>query len=641
MGVASVALLYAAVRRWFGPVAGLLAGTALALTPVAVVMFRFDNPDALLTLLLVAAGYATVRAVEKASWKWLALVGVLLGLGFLTKMLQAFLVLPGFALVYLVAAPTGLGRRIRDLLAAGVALAVSGGWFVLLVSLWPASSRPYIAGSTNNTLWQLAIGYNGLGRIFGGEGNGGGGGPGGGGGGGQNSMFGGSPGLTRMFGDAFGLEISWLLPAALVALVAILAGTWRAPRTDRNRAAAILWGGWVLITGLTFSYMSGTVHPYYAVALAPGVAAMVAIGARVLWGWRDRVAGRAGLAAMVAVSGWWDFTLLGRVSWAPGLRWFVLVAGVAGAAGLLVPGRVLRRGGVVAVSSVALVATGAASAAWGVSTAGVAHNGATPVSGPSGVSTGGGFGGFPGGGRAGRGAFPGGGNFGGGGPGFGGGASGGTSADGGQAAPGGTQGGATGGAQSGTSGNGTTGNGTTGNGAAGNGTAGSGTAGSGTTGSGAAGNGAAGNGATGNGAQGGGFAGGGFPGGGFGGGRTGGGPGGGGTANSALVTLLKATDNRWAAATNGSMQSAPLQLASGKAVMAIGGFTGSDPSPTLAEFQAYVKAGEIHYYIGGGGMGGGFGGRGGGTSIAQWVQQNYTATTVGGTTVYDLTKPTS
>src|SRR3954471_23063184 len=186
MGVASVALLYSAVRRWFGPVAGLLAGATLALTPVAVLMFRFDNPDALLVLLMTAGAYTTVRAVEKGSWKWLALTGVLLGFGFLTKMLQAFLVLPGFALVYLVAAPIGLGRRVRDLLIAGAALVVSGGWFVLLVSLWPASSRPYIAGSTNNTLWQLAIGYNGLGRIFGGESNpgGGGGGPGGGGPGG-------------------------------------------------------------------------------------------------------------------------------------------------------------------------------------------------------------------------------------------------------------------------------------------------------------------------------------------------------------------------------------------------------------------------------------------------------------------------
>ncbi|MFI5893677.1 glycosyltransferase family 39 protein [Actinoplanes sp. NPDC051513] len=411
MGVASVALLYSAVRRWFGPVAGLLAGAALALTPVAVLMFRFDNPDALLALLLTAGAYTTVRAVEKGSWKWLALTGVLLGFGFLTKMLQAFLVLPGFALVYLVAAPIGLWRRVRDLLIAGAALVVSGGWFVLLVSLWPASSRPYIAGSANNTLWQLAIGYNGLGRIFGGDGNpggsNGGGGPGGGGpGGGGGGMFGGSAGLTRMFGDSFGLEISWLLPGALVALVALLIGTARAPRTDRTRAAAILWGGWTLVTALTFSYMGGIVHPYYAVALAPGIAALVAIGARALWGWRDSIFARVGLAAMVAVTAVWDFELLGRVSWAPGLRWFVLVAGLVAAAALLVPGSVLRRAGVIAV---ALAAGGAASAAWGAGTAGTAHTGSTPTSGPAGVSTGGGFdgrGGFGGGGFPGGGGVP-------------------------------------------------------------------------------------------------------------------------------------------------------------------------------------------------------------------------------------------
>ncbi len=103
-----------------------------------------------------------------------------------------------------------------------------------------------------------------------------------------------------------------------------------------------------------------------------------------------------------------------------------------------------------------------------------------------------------------------------------------------------------------------------------------------------------------------------------------------------MVALLKATGNRWAAATDGSMQAAPLQLASGKAVMAIGGFTGGDPSPTLAEFQAYVRAGEVRYYLGGGGGGGR-----GGSSIGEWVQENFTAVTVGGSTIYDLTKPTT
>jgi 4-amino-4-deoxy-L-arabinose transferase-like glycosyltransferase len=600
MGVASVALMYAAVRRWFGPVAGLLAGAALALTPVAVLMFRFNNPDALLTLLLVAAAYTTVRAVERASWKWLALTGVLLGFAFLAKMMQAFLVLPGFALVYLIAAPTGIGRRIRDLLIGGLALLVSGGWFVALVSLWPASSRPYIAGSTNNTLWQLAVGYNGLGRIFGGEGNGGGGGgggsrgggfpggatgaeggfpgggfPGGGAGGGGgpgggNTSFGGSAGLGRMFGASFGLEVSWLLPAALIALVALLWFTARAPRTDRTRAAAVLWGGWTLVTGLTFSLMSGTVHPYYAIALAPGIAALIGIGARVLWGMRDRILARAGLAAIVVATGVWGFVLLGRVSWGPGLRWGVLIAGILTGLALLAPGAWLRRVGVIVVAAVAVAVTGAATAAWAVGTASTPHNGSIPTSGPAGASTTGGFGrggdrnGFPRGQAQGGNAQSPGGN-----------------------APGG---GLTGGSASGGTGNAP-----------------------------------------------GGATGGGFPGGG------GGGFGGGQQADAQVVALLKATTGRWAAATNGSMESAPLQLGSGRPVMAIGGFTGSDPSPTLAEFQAYVKAGEVRYYIGGGGggRGGGFGGRGGGSQISEWVTQNFTATTVGNSTVYDLTKPTA
>src|SRR5206468_782852 len=101
MGVGSVGLLYATVKRTSGPVAGLIAGAALALTPVAVLMFRFNNPDALLVLLMVAAAYCTVRAIEKAGPKWLAFAGAALGLGFLTKMMQAFLVLPGLALAYL------------------------------------------------------------------------------------------------------------------------------------------------------------------------------------------------------------------------------------------------------------------------------------------------------------------------------------------------------------------------------------------------------------------------------------------------------------------------------------------------------------------------------------------------------------
>ncbi|KUL25135.1 glycosyltransferase family 39 protein [Actinoplanes awajinensis] len=528
MGVASVWLLYLAVKRWFGHVAGLLAGAALALTPVAVLMFRYDNPDALLVLLMTAAAYTTVRATETASGKWLVWTGVLLGFGFLTKMMQAFLVLPAFALVYLVAAPTTPGKRIKHLLLAGLALVVSAGWFIALVSLWPASSRPYIAGSTNNTLWELALGYNGLGRILGGSGNGG-------GGGGGNTGFGGATGIGRLFGTSMGTEISWLLPAALIAMVAVLAVTWTAPRTDRARAGMLLWGGWLLVTGVTFSYMSGTIHPYYTVALAPPIAAVAGIGARVLWLYRAETWARIVLAGMVLATAGWGFVLLGRTGWMPELRWAALAAGTVAAIALIAPAAQLRRLAVIGVVA-GLLSTGLGSAAYATATVGVAHTGSIPSSGPSGTS---GMGGGPGGGGFSR----------------------------------------------------------TDNESSSRGEAPSSPA-------------------------------------------PGGGRGGGSSSNSELTALLKASTTRWSAAVSGATSAADLELASGTAVIALGGWNGSDPSPTLAEFQASVAAGDIRYFVSGGGMGGG-GGQGGtateSSQIATWVATTYTATTVGGSTIYDLT----
>ena len=584
MGVASVFLLYLTVKRWFGTGTALFAGAALALTPVAVLMFRFDNPDALLVLLMTAAAYTTVRAVEVASARWLALTGVLLGFGFLTKMMQAFLVLPAMALVYLVAAPTGLGRRVRHLLLAGLALVVSAGWYVALVSLWPASSRPYIAGSTNNTLWELALGYNGLGRILGGTGNGGGG-----GGGGQNSSFGGATGLGRLFGTAMGTEISWLLPAALLALVAVLATTWTAPRTDRARAAMLLWGGWLLVTGLTFSYMSGTIHPYYTVALAPAIAAVVGIGGRVLWLCRARLWARGVLAAMVAGTAIWSWELLGRSGWLPGLRWATLVLGVALGLALLVPARRLRGAAVVALVA-AILSAGAGTAAFGAATATVAHTGSIPSSGPS-VAAGSGGGGFGGGTR---GSAPSG--------------SGGPSGSGTSSTnSSGTSSTSSSGTASGSSSTGSSSSSSTTGSSGSSSTTGSSSSSS-TTGSSSA-----------------------------------GGQPGGGSASTELVALLKASTTKWSAAVSGATTAADLELSSGTSVIALGGWNGSDPSPTLAEFEKYVAAGQIHYYISGGGMGGG--GMGGTSTdsgqIATWVAAHYTAKTVGSTTVYDLTQAKS
>src|SRR4030095_2171071 len=155
---AAVGVLYTTVRRWFGPAAGIIAGAVMAVMPVATLMFRFNTPDALLVLVLVLAAYTTTRALESGKTCWLALTGALLGVGFLTKMLQAVLVLPVFSLVYPgggpAPAPAGeprLGRRIWQLLVGGAALLLAAGWWVAIVMLIPAADRPYVGGSTNNS----------------------------------------------------------------------------------------------------------------------------------------------------------------------------------------------------------------------------------------------------------------------------------------------------------------------------------------------------------------------------------------------------------------------------------------------------------------------------------------------------------
>lgn len=418
MGVAAVALLVFTVRRWAGPSAGLLAGLALAVTPVAAMMFRYDNPDALLTLVLVAAAYCTVRAVDasderwwSASTGWLVGAGVLMGLGFLTKMMQAFLVLPGLAGVILIAGAGGIGSRIVKLLTAGLAVVVSSGWYVALIALLPASSRPYIGGSTDNSLWELAVDYNGLGRIFGNGGGGrgapqgppngaamangmpggmptggGGGMPGGmpNGGGGMPSGFqgfGSHPGVTRLFTGELATEFSWLFPAALLGLVAVVWITRRSPRTDPLRAATLLWGGWLIVTAAVLSYMSRSFHSYYSVMLAPAIAASAAIGITQLWLRRAALPARLTLAAISAVTGVWAFVLLDRTpDWLPWLRWTLAVLGLLYAALLLGMPRFGRLGLVIGIAAVVSGLIGPT--AYAVETVAQPHSGGSPVAGP-------------------------------------------------------------------------------------------------------------------------------------------------------------------------------------------------------------------------------------------------------------------
>ena len=288
-GVASVAVLYAAVRRSFRPGAALLAGLVLATTPVAALMFRYNNPDALLVLLLTVAAYATVRALERAGTWWLVLAMAAVGTGFITKMLQAFLVVPAIVVVYLIAAPAPLRRRIAQLGAGAVALVLSSGWWVAAVQLTPAADRPYIGGSQDNSLFNLIFGYNGLGRISGNE-------SGSVGGAGALGSRWGPTGLFRFFGDEFGTQISWLIPAAVIVAVGSLWLWRRRPRTDRARAAVLLWGGGLVVTVLVISLAQGIVHPYYSVAAAPAIGALVGIGTSTLWQRRAHLGARTCLA---------------------------------------------------------------------------------------------------------------------------------------------------------------------------------------------------------------------------------------------------------------------------------------------------------------------------------------------------------
>ncbi|MEW5808536.1 MAG: glycosyltransferase family 39 protein [Actinomycetota bacterium] len=505
MGVAAVGVLYASVRRAASPGAALLAGWILALTPVAALMFRFNNPDALLVLMLVLAAYCTQRACEKdASRWWLVAAGVAVGFGFLAKMLQALLVLPAFGVAYLLAGPSTLRRRVLDLGLAAGAVVVSAGWYIALVELWPTDARPYIGGSQRNSILELTLGYNGFGRLTGNETGG-------------LGNLNHDVGWGRLFGFSMGADIGWLLPAALVCTVAGFALTRRAPRTDPTRAALVLWGGWLAVTAVVFSFMNGIVHPYYTVALAPAIAATIGIGAPLLWRNRRDPRAASAMATTTVVTVALAAQLLTRTAeWLPWLRIAILVGGVCAAALMVVSallGPLMSR----AVAAVALVCCLAAPAAYTLATAATPHTGAIPSVGPARAF------GFPGGG------FPGGGLL---------------------SSP---------------------------------------------------------------------------------------------TPRPELTRVLAADADRfiWAAAVVGSNNAAGYQLATGAPVMAIGGFNGTDPSPTLTQFVDDVAAGRIHYFVSGRMM---TMGRAPASSskesvaIRDWVAANFVAQTVDGTVIYDLTE---
>ncbi|GAA3540570.1 glycosyltransferase family 39 protein [Nonomuraea rosea] len=560
-GVAAVGLVFSAVRRAFtgrsrtaqGHVAALVAAVVMTLTPITVAINRDNNPDTVLVLLLVLAAWFCLESLRTGRLRPLLLAAFFVGLGFNAKMLQAYLVVPAFGLAYLVCAGGPWLRRVWHLLAAGVVLVVSSAWWMVITDLWPKDSRPYIGGSTDNTVWDLVIGYNGLGRIFGqGRGNGGGGAGGGGGG------FGGESGAGRLFNDTLAGQISWLLPFCVIALA--FAAFMRVshmrmafmrlrlvsdPDDGPSGAAWLVWGGWLVVHYGVFSFSSGTFHPYYTTAMAPAVAALCGMGAVVMWqAYRRSRAWAWVLPLAVAVTGVWSFVVLRRTpDWAPWLAWVVLGATLV-AVVVLVLARV-RAQVTVRIAALALAATVVAGlagpAAFAVTPLQSQVNGSNPTAGPST----GGMGGF---GRPG--GMPGGGQF-----------------------PGGTP------EQNGQTGTPSA----TGRQNAERGTA-------------------------------------------EGGGRSGsmgrGGPGGG--VSDAMTKYLVANQGKatWLVAVNSAQQASGLILSTGRPVIAMGGFTGSDPAMTVARLRSLVSSGQLRYVMAG--SEGGGPGRGN-TEVTTWVQANCTA----------------
>jgi 4-amino-4-deoxy-L-arabinose transferase-like glycosyltransferase len=563
-GIASVLLLHDLVRRTLGHRAAILAALMLALTPIFVAMSRFNNPDALLVLTEVAAAWALVRALESGRTRHLLLCGLFVGLAFNVKMLQAYLVVPGLALTFLIAGQGRLRRRLAQLAAgAGAMVAVSFAWYGVMMLL-PAADRPWVGDTTDNSWFTLIFGANGLSRVSGGRGAG----PSGAGG------FGESPGPLRLFNTMVGGQIAWLLPLALAGLALGLWSHRGASRTDLARSTYLLWGGWGLVSWAVFSFSKGIFHPYYTTALAPAVAVLAAGGLVVLWDRSRRSTDwSATLALAVIGTAVLGALLLGRASgFVPWLGPLAIALAVIAAAAVMLPRLAPgRRGGarrgVARVALVAgLLAVLAGPTSYAVATVGKSLTGSNPLAGPAsaseGIAGGTGGGGGVGVGRAslGRGfALPGA-------------RAGATAALRTNSSARGALRGASGGAQS-------------------------------------------------------------VPGGGL-----------GGSVSKPMIKYLEAHQGsaRYMVAAVGSSTAGSLALESGRNVVDMGGFTGSDPSPSLSRLESLLSSGQLHYVLLSSGQGGsgtsGFGGSSSATRARDsWIESHGKVVKVSGETGTGMT----
>lgn len=278
MGIASTVLLYSLMRRYWGHTTGIFTGLIFTITPVVALIFRYNNPDAFLTLLSIAIVACTLRALEysptpkgcRFRTSWLAIAGFLIGVGFLTKQLQIILIIPSYIITIMLFSPSGFIRRIVDVLITGLLALVSAGWWVLLTIIVPASQRPYIGGSQHNSFLELTFEYNGFGRLTGNE---------------TGAVVGayktasqwGATGGSRLLTEDFATQIAWFVPLAATGVIVGFLITMHTSRIDIRRASFILFSTWFLTTWGVFSFMKGIFHEYYTVALAPPISALAAI----------------------------------------------------------------------------------------------------------------------------------------------------------------------------------------------------------------------------------------------------------------------------------------------------------------------------------------------------------------------------
>jgi 4-amino-4-deoxy-L-arabinose transferase-like glycosyltransferase len=377
MGIASVALLYDLTRRIWGRWPAFVAGAALALTPMTVAISRHNNPDALLVLCCVFATWCIVRALDDGRTRWLILSGLALGLGFETKMGAALLVLPALEAAYLYIAPRGYLRSFSQLLAGGFTAAAVGLAWPVFMWLTPAASRPWISGTTDNSIWSLIMNYNGLGRLDGQSGGPGGGTAGPGGSAGGGGFFGGSTGPFRLFNEALGGQAGWLLAFAAVSGVAVIAAT-RLRRSDARTGWLIAIGGCFLTIGIAFSNAKGIFHPYYTAQMVPFTAALVGGGFGVMQSHKISMRWFAAAALGIGVIG--ELVILSRYSGT--LAWLpvplILIGVGAGAAMLIVEDAKLRR----TALAVGISALMLAPAIWSVQTLGYSTSSTFPSGGP-------------------------------------------------------------------------------------------------------------------------------------------------------------------------------------------------------------------------------------------------------------------